>query len=162
MLFRSGHRRIALIAPDVALATSEWYIDGFVAALTDAGLAMLDGGVVAGGQREADGEAAMLELMNAPEMPTAVIAASDELAYGAMRVIRDAGKVVGRDMSLMGFDDLPPAGYMQPPLTTIRQPRFAMGEAAVSMLVARLAGAPAQTQVLAPTLMVRASTGIVG
>ena len=49
----------------------------------------MDGGVVAGGRREVDGEAAMLELMNAPEMPTAVIAASDELAYGAMRVIRD-------------------------------------------------------------------------
>ncbi|MFN5343498.1 MAG: LacI family DNA-binding transcriptional regulator [Roseiflexaceae bacterium] len=157
-----GHRHIALIAPDVALATSEWYVDGFVVALERADLSVLDGGVVSGGSREVDGEAAMLELMNAPELPTAVIAASDELAYGAMRVVRDAGLVVGRDVSLIGFDDLPPAAYMQPPLTTIRQPRFAMGETAVRMLVAQLAGAPAQTQLLAPTLMVRASTGIVG
>lgn len=156
-----GHRRIALIAPDVALATSEWYVDGFVSALAVFALEMLDGGVVAGGSREVDGEAAMLELMNAPEAPTAVIAASDELAYGAMRVIRDAGLVVGRDISLVGFDDLPPAAYMQPPLTAIRQPRFALGETAVRMLVAQLAGAPAQSQLLAPTLVVRASTGVI-
>jgi LacI family transcriptional regulator/LacI family repressor for deo operon, udp, cdd, tsx, nupC, and nupG len=158
-----GHRRIALIAPDFALAASDWYVDGFLAALADAQLELLDGGIVAGGRREADGEAAMDELLALPEPPTAVIAASDELAYGAMRAARDAGLVVGRDVSLMGFDDLPPAAYLQPPLTTIRQPRFAIGVAAVQLLVAQIGHTnPAEsTQSLPPTLLVRGSTGLV-
>jgi DNA-binding LacI/PurR family transcriptional regulator len=158
-----GHRQIALIAPDFALAASDWYVDGFLAALADAQLELLDGGIVAGGRREADGEAAMDELLALPEPPTAVIAASDELAYGAMRAVRDAGLVVGRDVSLMGFDDLPPAAYLQPPLTTIRQPRVAIGVAAVQLLVAQIGHThPAEsTQSLAPTLLVRGSTGLV-
>ncbi len=158
-----GHRQIALIAPDFALAASDWYVDGFLAALADAQLELLDGGIVAGGRREADGEAAMDELLALPEPPTAVIAASDELAYGAMRAARDAGLVVGRDVSLMGFDDLPPAAYLQPPLTTIRQPRVAIGVAAVQLLVAQIGHTnPAEsTQSLAPSLVVRGSTGLV-
>jgi DNA-binding LacI/PurR family transcriptional regulator len=105
----------------------------------------------------------MDELLALPEPPTAVIAASDELAYGAMRAARDAGLVVGRDVSLMGFDDLPPAAYLQPPLTTIRQPRFAIGVAAVQLLVAQIGhtNLAESTQSLAPTLLVRGSTGLV-
>jgi DNA-binding LacI/PurR family transcriptional regulator len=53
-----GHRRIALIAPDFALAASDWYVDGFLAASATARLELLDGGIVASGRRDADGEAA--------------------------------------------------------------------------------------------------------
>lgn len=156
-----GHQRIALIAPDPELASSDWYVDGFVSALTTVGLELLEGGVLAGGRREADGEAVMSELLALPERPTAVIAASDELAYGAMRAIRDTGLQVGRDVSVIGFDDLPPAAYLQPPLTAIRQPRFDMGVSAIQLLEEQISGrhAPHQPRLLAPKLMIRGSSG---
>jgi LacI family transcriptional regulator/LacI family repressor for deo operon, udp, cdd, tsx, nupC, and nupG len=160
-LVHLGHRAIGLIAPDPELVSSDWYVESYMAAMEAQGLMVPEGGVLAGGRREADGEAAMAELLALDERITAVIAASDELAYGAMRAIRDAGLVVGRDMSLMGFDDLPPAAYLQPPLTTLRQPRYDMGVAAIGLLEAQVTHAtPAQTHlVLAPKLIIRASTG---
>ncbi|RLT32723.1 MAG: LacI family transcriptional regulator [Chloroflexi bacterium] len=160
-LVHLGHRAIGLIAPDPELVSSDWYVESYMAAMESQGLMVPEGGVLAGGRREADGEAAMAELLALDERITAVIAASDELAYGAMRAIRDAGLVVGRDVSLMGFDDLPPAAYLQPPLTTMRQPRYDMGVAAIGLLEAQVTHAtPAQTHlVLAPKLIIRASTG---
>ncbi|MFM2032045.1 MAG: hypothetical protein RLZZ297_810 [Chloroflexota bacterium] len=160
-LVEYGHTTIALIAPDPELVSSDWYLGGYEAALARHGLAIPDGGVLAGGRREADGEAAMAELLTLDQRPTAVIAASDELAYGAMRAVRDAGLRVGADVAVIGFDDLPPAAYLQPALTTIRQPRYDMGVAAIGLLDAMVRQqAPSQTQVvLAPSLRVRASTG---
>jgi len=159
-LVHGGHQQIALIAPDPDLASSDWYVEGFVAALVAHQLEVLDGGVLAGGRREVDGSTAMAELLALPQMPTAVIAASDELAYGAMRTIADAGLAVGRDVALIGFDDLPPAAYLQPPLTAVRQPRFELGVAAIAVLEGMIQGdrATPTTVALAPKLMVRGST----
>lgn len=161
-LVEYGHRSIALIAPDPELVSSDWYLESYEAALAAHGLTIPEGGVLAGGRREADGEAAMAELLTLEERPTAVIAASDELAYGAMRAIRDAGLRVGADVSIIGFDDLPPAAYMQPALTTIRQPRYDIGVAAITLLDAVVQHKPpSQTHlVLAPSLRVRASTSV--
>jgi len=154
-----GHQRIALIAPDPDLASSDWYVDGFLSALAELGLTLIEGGVLAGGRREADGEAVMSELLALPERPTAVIAASDELAYGAMRAIRDTGLQVGRDIAVIGFDDLPPAAYLQPPLTAVRQPRFAMGVSAIQLLEEQISGSPAPSpRLLAPKLIIRGSS----
>jgi DNA-binding LacI/PurR family transcriptional regulator len=159
-LVHRGHAHIALIAPDPDLASSDWYVEGFVAALAAHQLELLEGGVLAGGRREVDGSTAMAELLALPQAPTAVIAASDELAYGAMRTIADAGLVVGRDVALIGFDDLPPAAYLQPPLTAVRQPRFELGVAAITVLEGLIQGGDATptTVALAPKLMVRGST----
>ena len=161
-LVEYGHRSIALIAPDPELVSSDWYLESYEAALAAHGLTIPEGGVLAGGRREADGEAAMAELLTLEERPTAVIAASDELAYGAMRAIRDAGLRVGADVSIIGCDDLPPAAYMQPALTTIRQPRYDIGVAAITLLDAVVQHKPpSQTHlVLAPSLRVRASTSV--
>lgn len=156
-----GHERIALIATDPELASSDWYVDGFLSALDTVGLTLIEGGVLAGGRREADGEAVMLEILALPERPSAVIAASDELAYGAMRAIRNAGLQVGRDIAVIGFDDLPPAAYLQPSLTTIRQPRFAIGVKAIQLLEEQI-GSNAivpKSSLLAPKLIVRGSSG---
>lgn len=159
-LVMGGHQQIALIAPDPDLASSDWYVEGFVAALEQHALTVLDGGVIAGGRRELDGATAMAELLALPQVPTAVIAASDELAYGAMRMIADAGLRVGRDIAIIGFDDLPPAAYLQPPLTAVRQPRFAVGVAVVETLEAQIRGDDihAKQTLLEPKLLVRGST----
>src|SRR5258705_10825098 len=84
--------------------------------------------IVEAGRGEEDGYQAMGELLSAPQPSAAVLACSDELAFGAMHAIYDAGLEVGRDGSLAGFDDGPLAARTRPPLTALRQPRRAAGE----------------------------------
>jgi len=90
---------------------------------------------VEAGRGEQDGFQTMQELLSLPEPPTAVLACSDELAFGAMHALYDAGRTVGQDISLIGFDDVPLAAHMHPPLTTLRQPRRRMGEQLATLLI---------------------------
>jgi LacI family transcriptional regulator/LacI family repressor for deo operon, udp, cdd, tsx, nupC, and nupG len=94
-------------------------------------------------------------------MPSAVLACSDELAFGAMHALYDAGLVVGRDVSLVGFDDLPQATHTHPPLTALRQPRRAVGEHLAALLIDTIErrARAAQSATLNARLVVRRSTG---
>ncbi len=73
--------------------------------------------------------------MSAPEPPTAVFAASDTLALGAMAGARELGLDVPSDLSIAGFDDIDTAAYSNPPLTTVRVPAWEMGAKAVDMII---------------------------
>ncbi|SHM73454.1 LacI family DNA-binding transcriptional regulator [Cryptosporangium aurantiacum] len=92
---------------------------------------------------------------------TAVICGSDLMALGAIRAIRDLGRAVPGDVSVIGFDDSPLVAFTDPPLTTVRQPVQAMGTAAVQMLLDEIAGVPGPKSefVFQPELVVRGSTG---
>jgi LacI family transcriptional regulator len=81
-------------------------------------------------------------------------------AIGALAALRDAGRNVPRDVSLIAFNDHPFAGHTAPPLTTVRMPNFRMGEEAVRMLLRAFAGEPVGDLMIeeAPELVVRAST----
>lgn len=142
-LLALGHTRLGMIALPSDLADSEPFYQGFAAALADAGLEADPALVVEAGTTQEDGVAAMQELLARPEPPTAVLAASDDLAFGAMHALRDAGLTVGRDLSLVGCGDLPLAAHTHPPLTTLRAPRRALGAALARALVAELARGPA-------------------
>lgn len=91
---------------------------------------------------------------------TAIICASDLMALGAIRAARSRGLRVPQDLSVVGFDDSPLIGFTDPPLTTVRQPVQAMGHAAVSALMAEIAGTPhSRAEILFhPELIVRGST----
>lgn len=91
---------------------------------------------------------------------TAIICGSDMMALGAIRAARSRGLHVPEDLSVVGFDDSPLIGFTDPPLTTVRQPVQAMGHAAVSALMAEIAGTPtSRTELLFhPELIVRGST----
>ena len=91
---------------------------------------------------------------------TAVVCASDMMALGAVRAVRGHGLQVPRDVSVIGFDDSPLIAFTDPPLTTIRQPVTAMGQAAVRALLEEIGGTPApHTEfVFHPELVVRGST----
>ena len=93
---------------------------------------------------------------------TAVICASDMMALGAIRAARQSGLRVPEDVSVVGFDDSPLIAFTDPPLTTIRQPVQAMGQAAVRTVLEEIAGTPApHTEfVFMPELVVRSSTGM--
>jgi LacI family transcriptional regulator/LacI family repressor for deo operon, udp, cdd, tsx, nupC, and nupG len=160
-LARLGHQRIALIQLPSELADSEPRYQGYCNAIEEAGLPLEPMYVVEAGRREQDGYEAMRELLSLPERPTAVLACSDELAFGAMHALYDAGLEIGKDVSLVGFDDVPLAAHMHPPLTTLRQPRRKMGEKLATMLIEVVEGkAPTpHTLVLQSRLIVRQSTG---
>src|SRR5690606_8590202 len=113
------------------------------------------------GRAEEDGYQAMSELLSAAERPTAVLACSDELAFGAMHALYDAGLAVGQDVSLVGFDDTPLAAHTHPPLTAVRQPRRALGEQLAALLDDAVTGKKETPHrvTLDARLMVRRSTG---
>jgi DNA-binding LacI/PurR family transcriptional regulator len=91
---------------------------------------------------------------------TAVFVANDQMALGVLLALHDAGKRVPQDVSVVGFDDIPEAGYFLPPLTTVRQDFTTLGRICIDRLTALVRGddVGAVTPVQ-PTLVVRASTG---
>ncbi len=141
-LLALGHRRLGMIALPSDMADSEPFYSGFVGALEAAGVQADPALVVEAGTSEDDGIAAMQELLSAPEPPSAVLAASDALAFGAMHALRDAGLGAGRDLALVGCGDLPLAAHTHPPLTTLRAPRRALGIELARRLVALVEGRP--------------------
>ncbi len=158
-----GHAGIA----DTARQRSATYrvtrsrIEGYAAALSVAGLSWDDvpvyecpGSTTALGRRAAD---ALLDL---DLLPTAILATSDQLALGAIEAARQRGLSVPDDISVAGFDDVPPAATATPALTTVRQDHAEKGLLAGRLLVARLRGEEAPAPDLLPArLVVRGSTG---
>lgn len=155
-----GHRRIGCItnAPLAYTAAADrlaGYRDALEAAAVDAAPEL----VVEGAFDAASGWTAMQDLLaRAPDV-TAVFVASDIVAFGALRAVREAGRRVPADISVVGFDDIPLARHFDPPLTTIRLPARDLGAAAGRALVERLAGRAGRERTLLPTeLVVRDST----
>jgi LacI family transcriptional regulator/LacI family repressor for deo operon, udp, cdd, tsx, nupC, and nupG len=160
-LLAQGHRRIGMIQLPSDLADSEPRYQGYADALHAAGLPADPQLIVEAGRAEEDGYQAMVELLSLPQPPTAVLASSDELAFGAMHALYDAGLSVGADVSLVGFDDLPLAAHMHPPLTALRQPRRRVGEQLAALLIAAIEnrGRMPEKVMLGARLIVRRSTG---
>jgi LacI family transcriptional regulator/LacI family repressor for deo operon, udp, cdd, tsx, nupC, and nupG len=156
-----GHRQIGLIQLPSELAESEPRYFGYADALAEAGLEIDPALIVEAGRTEEDGYQAMCELLSVPQPPTAVLACSDELAFGAMHALYDAGLEIGRDLSLVGFDDVPLAAHAHPPLTTLRQPRRAVGEHLAALVIDAIEhrARAAQSATLNARLVVRRSTG---
>jgi DNA-binding LacI/PurR family transcriptional regulator len=102
----------------------------------------------------------MRKLLALDEPPTAVVVAADMTALGAIRAANEAGLEVPRDLSVVGFDDIQLAEYLHPPLTTLRQQKVALGEAAGRALIRHIEGeADVPAAVTLPVdLIVRAST----
>ena len=158
-----GHQRIGLIAwPELSLV-GHYRHRGYVMALESAGIALDPAWIVRTEHTEAAGRQAMHTLLDLPprHRPTAVIAVSDLMAIGAINATYEAGLRPGRDVAVVGFDDIPTAQYLRPSLTTLRQPIDEVGERVINMLLQLVRGEElAQRRVLlAPTLIVRESCG---
>jgi LacI family transcriptional regulator len=158
-LINCGHRRVATInGPQNQMAGYD-RVNGFKLALQEKELAF-DAALSADGDfTEASGYAAMQKLLQVN--PDAVFAANDMMAAGALRAIREAGLRVPQDIALAGFDDIPIAAQLTPPLTTIRQPIRRMGSLAVETLIEAIHQPETQPRriVLQPELIIRASCG---
>jgi LacI family transcriptional regulator len=158
-LAASGHRRIAHVSGQPGLLSVEERRRGFERALAEAGIAIDPQLVCLGSYDESFGAEAFARLFALPSPPTAVFAAADMLAIGIIRAARDAGVAVPQDLSIVGYDDIPLASLLDPPLTTVRQSTDAFGRRGVRLLVGLLKGGrmPATAERIAVELVVRRS-----
>lgn len=154
-----GHRAIGFIDGPPGFPPSTERAKGYRRALRDAGLAA-DRDLVAPGQFSEDGGArAAAELLERRPDVTALFAANDVMAFGALRQLRSRGLDVPGDVSLAGFDDIRMAGYLHPSLTTVRVPMYELGRQGFALAMSILGGERPRTRRLPVTLELRESTG---
>ncbi len=155
-----GHRRIGMIGGPDRILFCQARLDGYRSALRSAGLPLDPDLVTLTGLTTEDGRAAALSLLDRPDRPTAIFAGNDLLAVGVYQAARILGLQIPKDLSVVGFDDLPIAAMVDPPLTTVHQPLTEMAVAATELALA-LGRGEATPQVgleLATTLTLREST----
>lgn len=154
-----GHDRIGLLQLPLEQMLADDLDAGYREALDEAGLPFEPTYVVEGGHSETEGYAATDELLSLPEPPTAIVAATAALAFGALHAIHDRGGRVGQDIALISFEDTPAAAHVAPPLTAVRQPLRAWGKALAEGVIAAIAGHAPEPVILQPQLIVRRSCG---
>ena len=159
-LLALGHRRIGVISGPENVLCSRARLDGYRAAMDEAGVPVDPALIRAGSFHVTEGTTEGRALLALPDPPTAIFAGNDLQALGVYQAARELRLHIPEDLSVVGFDDLPVAAWVGPPLTTVRQPLVQMAMAA-ARLVLRLSNGeqPAQTRVeLATELIVREST----
>ena len=161
-LIELGHRRIALIGDTPPEFRFDWSRDrtrGFERALSQAGIAVRPEYVREGTRLLHVARAIAAELLSLPERPTAIFAASDTQALGALEAARAQGIRVPQELSIIGFDDIEVASYVG--LTTVRQPLAESGRRGAELLLRALGGRPVdlRTELLPLELVVRGTTG---
>lgn len=137
-LIELGHRRIGFLAGLPQLNSATERFEGYKAALADHGIPFREDYVARGDFRVQVGHQGVQKLLALRDVPTAIFAANDLSALGAMDAVREHGLRIPEDISLVGFDDIPQAAIAYPKLTTVRQPLDQMGREAVKMLLERL------------------------
>jgi LacI family transcriptional regulator len=156
-----GHRRVGHIAGPQRTTTGLERLEGYRAGVHACGLSDELGLVVEAEAFSVEaGSRALAVMLAGDARPTAVFAANDLIAIGIYQRLRDVGVVVPRGMSVVGFNDIPLAGLLEPALTTVRVPQHEMGFAGAHLLIDRLEGRPiGDVRVTLPTeLVIRAST----
>lgn len=151
-----GHRRVGVLAGLPFSSAFTARTAGCVDALREHGVEVPEALIVHGGVDPTSGRAGTHELLAADEGITAVFAVNDHAAIGAGRVLRDRGRRLGRDVALVGYNDVPIAEAAG--LTTVRNPLRALGSIATRLLIDQMAGRTVDSVRLAPELIVRASS----
>ena len=175
-LIRLGHRRIAHIQGPPEYLVSQDRLNGYRQALLEAGITPDPELVLQGDFLPLSGRVCASAFFEMPveKRPTAIFAATDQMAYGVLAAAEAYGLTIPQDVALVGFDDDEPSVHIRPPLTTVRQPSFEMGQRGIELLLSLLAAARERelegiskaqietfpTRILLPThLVVRASCG---
>jgi LacI family transcriptional regulator len=139
-LIRLGHRQIACIQPASADTPSGLRVEGYKQALKEAGLAWDEALMPRGDNRVSGGKAAAEALAKSGESFSAIFSTNDAMAIGAIRALRELGYKIPDQVSFVGVDDIILASYMEPPLTTVAQPKYQAGCQAVEFLIQRIEG----------------------
>jgi LacI family transcriptional regulator len=155
-----GHRRIATITGMLETHPGRDRLRGYREELQRRGLEFREDYVVNGDYYFDSGAEGVRRLLALERPPTAIFAASDLMALGAIRAAGEAGVSVPDDLSVVGFDDIPWADHANPPLTTLRQDKNGLGRAAGEALLRQLEGADGapRPEILPVELQIRATT----
>jgi LacI family transcriptional regulator len=160
-LIAMGHTRIGFICghPDHRAVVSRF--DGYKAALIENNIPIVPELVAEGLNSFESGEACARQLLQLKQRPTAIFAANDDMAAGAMMVAHQAGIKIPAELSVAGFDDTPVAHQIWPALTTVRQPIQQMAKKATELLIKQLRGKSVQlpASMLSSSIIERQSTG---
>jgi DNA-binding LacI/PurR family transcriptional regulator len=152
-----GHKTVWHLAGPTDWTEAQQRIEGWGSALEEAGAPIP--ALLRGDWTPRSGYELGQTLLEIPEL-TAVLVANDQMALGLLRRLHEAGREVPRDLSVVGFDDIPEAAYFTPPLTTVRQDFAELGRRCLHILLSRIEGEAGPTRVVvAPELVVRNSTG---
>jgi len=158
-LLDRGHTRVAVLAGEPYASTGSERTKGFLDRWSSAGLAVSADRVVHGPFDAAGGRQAMQRVLDMPgPPPTAVFAVNDFAAIGAMGALRDAGLRVGRDVALVGYNDVSLAAELPIPLSTVTTPNLEMGRGGVELLLRILDGEKPASLLLPPQLRIRESS----
>jgi LacI family transcriptional regulator len=159
-LYALGHQRVAFISGPLDHSDAVQRLAGFRSELQRKNMPFEEALIVTSDFQESGGFRAMNQLLETHQSFTAVIAANDQMAYGARLALYRAGIRVPEDVSIVGFDDLPHSAFTLPPLTTVRQSIYEVGSSAARALFELIEGrTPAPIQIPAE-LVVRESTRI--
>ncbi|RPJ54156.1 MAG: LacI family transcriptional regulator [Acidobacteria bacterium] len=162
LLLQLGHRRIAILSGPPHVSTAIDRVAGCQRAMADFGAADLAVDVYYGSFTHASGGQMARRAVATEPRPSALFAANNFIAIGALRALHDLGVKVPEEMALVGFDDLPPSLITFPFLTVAAQPAYEMGEKGTRLLLERLSGKngdPPREVVLPVELIVRQSSG---
>jgi DNA-binding LacI/PurR family transcriptional regulator len=159
-LLELGHKRIAFLAGPPATPWARERFEGYRRALRESGLDVDDKLVFQAGHTLEDGAKVALHLLAESASATALQAVNDLVALGCARVFLERGLRIPRDVSLAGFGNIDFCDYFQVPLTTVRQPKYRLGSAALAAMRQLLRGQRPEVKPLPAELVVRASTGI--
>ena len=160
-LITLGHRQITMLAGPQTVSTAIDRVDGFCRALNEHGLESCDTQILWGNFSQESGYEMALAALAASPGPTAVFAANNFVALGALRALKEQNLNVPEDISLVAFDDVPPAFTINPFLTVAKQPAREMGKQAARLLLDRIKGAaerPCQQIVLSTEIIIRTSS----
>ncbi|MES9539547.1 MULTISPECIES: LacI family DNA-binding transcriptional regulator [unclassified Actinomadura] len=156
-LLERGHRDIGIIAgPRYPVALDR--VQGCVEAFERAGITVGQDQIVHTDFDPEGGRQAARQLLELPRRPSAIFAVNDSAAIGAMGTLRDHGLTVGRDLALVGYNDIAIARDLPIPLSSVHTPLREMGEMAARSLIAMLEGETSESTMLRPELVVRQSS----
>jgi LacI family transcriptional regulator len=159
-LIEQGHTRLACIAAPSDLMFAHYRLKGFTDTLEAHNLPIDADLIIEGDLTQRAGRVASRQLLEMANPPTAIVACNDLMALGAMSAAQERELVVGQDVSITGFDDIPLAEYAHPPLTTVHQPIYRIGTMVCQMLIKVIRGEELADRqiILQPSLVVRQSS----
>jgi DNA-binding LacI/PurR family transcriptional regulator len=160
-LLTQGYRRVAIIAGTQSLTPGLERLQGSLAALAEHGI-KTDHNLIKVGNFRIDGGYELAQELMASEMPPdAVFACNNMMTLGALRALHELGIHIPDQVALVGFDDMPWADDLLPPLTTVAQPGYELGQQAMDLMLKRITqpGSPFRKVLLQPKLKVRQSCG---
>lgn len=155
-----GHKRIGFIKPPDELMCSRIRLESFLNALEEFNCVIDQKLIVEGGFSEESGKNSIEKIINSGNRLTAILAPNDLSAFGVMRALMERSLRPGKDISVIGFDDIRLSSFWHPSLTTIAQPIRHIGLLAANLLIDILEGSEDVPQIIVePKLIVRESTG---